>query len=185
MMAYRYQHGIIGLLCVLLGGMLIMPAPAQAAESPVQAEYLLIRNQFATIEGVLYKQPGRSARIGLVITHPFAGTSTRSLLCPELAAEGFDILCFNNRFSNNQQLNTDWENIALDVAAAVQEMRDRGYRNVVIYGHSAGGPTMAYYQNVAERGNAAFKGGNTLTGFLGFFNSDASEKRLPPADGVM
>src|SRR5262245_633110 len=61
-------------------------------------------------------------------------------------------------------------------------MRDRGYKHVVLFGHSAGGPLMDFYQNVAEHGNAAFKQGRTLSGFRGFFDSSGNERRLPGAD---
>jgi alpha-beta hydrolase superfamily lysophospholipase len=118
----------------------------QAQRSPVRSQYLKITNQFATIDAVLYSQPGKSSPVGLVRSHPFSQSNLAGWPCPEIAARGIDILCFNNRFSN-QELNTIWEQLALDVAAAVQEMWDRGYAHVVLFGHSAGGPLMDYYQN--------------------------------------
>ncbi len=64
-------------------------------------------------------------------------------------------------------------------------MRDRGYKRVVLFGHSAGGSLMDYYQNVAEHGNSAFKQGMTLSGFRGFFDSNGNERRLPAADALI
>jgi hypothetical protein len=82
------------------------------------------------------------------------------------------------------EVTTVWEPLALDVAAAVQEMRDRGYREVILYGWSAAGPLMSYYQAVAEAGNAAFEPDRTLSGFAGF-TKDGREWRLPAADGII
>jgi acetyl esterase/lipase len=115
-------------------------------------------------------------------------TNLTSYPGPELAEHGIDALCFNNRFTNSpagSDLDTVFEEFALDVAAAVQFARDQGYRNVVLTGHSAGGPTMAFYQHVAERGNAVFRDGATLSGFRGFFDPSGTDLRLPPADGVI
>jgi len=164
----------------------VIPVSAQpSTPTPrVRSQYLNITNQFATIDAVLYSQPGKRSPVGLVRSHPFSQSNLAGWPCPEIAASGVDILCFNNRFSN-QELNTIWEQFALDVGAAVQEMRDRGYKHVVLFGHSAGGPLMDFYQNVAEHGNAAFKQGKTLSGFRGFFDSSGNERRLPAADALI
>jgi pimeloyl-ACP methyl ester carboxylesterase len=182
------------LLVGIVGFLHVVPVSAQPSTSPsltqrdpkshVRSQYLNITNQFATIDAVLYSQSGKPSPVGLVRSHPFSQSNLAGWPCSEIAASGVDILCFNNRFSN-QELNTIWEQLALDVAAAVQEMRDRGYEHVVLFGHSAGGPLMDYYQNVAEHGNSAFKQGNTLSGFRGFFDSNGNERRLPAADALI
>jgi pimeloyl-ACP methyl ester carboxylesterase len=106
----------------------------------------------------------------------------------DLGAHGFDTFSYNNRYTNSAagiDVSTLWEPLALDVAAAVREMRDRGYEHVVLLGTSAGGPLVAYYQAVAERGNALFQPERTLSGFRGFFDADGSEQRLPVADALV
>jgi hypothetical protein len=44
---------------------------------------------------------------------------------------------------------------------------------------------MAYYQALAEKGNAIFNSGNTLSGFKGFFNADKTARAFPPSDGLI
>jgi pimeloyl-ACP methyl ester carboxylesterase len=152
---------------------------------PVQTEYLRISNEFASIDAVLYSPPGNKRRTALVYTHPFASGNLSGPFCQSLAERGFAVLCFNNRYTNNQQLNTIWEPIALDMAAAIKELRDRRYQRIVLIGYSAGGPTMGYYQNLAENGNAIFRDGATLSGFKGFFTETGAERRVPRADGIL
>jgi hypothetical protein len=176
--AFVYSLGAIALLAGSSA------AFAQAAR-PVQAEFLTINDEYASIEGVLYSQRGTRKGVALVYTHPVSSGNLRGPFCERMAAKGFAALCFNNRYTNNQQLNTIWEPVARDVAAAVKELRDRGYPYVVLVGYSAGGPTMGYYQNLAENGNGIFRGGATLSGFTGFFTSSGAELRMPAADGIL
>ncbi len=102
-----------------------------------------------------------------------------TLACTELSARGFLALCMNPRFDNNEtQIN--WEQMPLDVAAGVNFLKSQpGITNVVLWGHSGGGPTMSFYQAVAENGPSYCQGphklvecGNNLAG-------------LPKADGVI
>jgi hypothetical protein len=166
---------------------LVLASQAGGAQTarPIQAEFLNISNEFASIEGVLYSQRGTRKNVALIYTHPFANSNLRGPFCESMAARGFAALCINNRFTNNQQLNTIWEPIALDLAAAVKELRSRGYPRIVLVGYSAGGPTMGYYQNLAEHGNAIFRNGATLSGFRGFVTSTGAERRMPAADGLV
>jgi alpha-beta hydrolase superfamily lysophospholipase len=158
-------------------------------DAPVQAEYLVIGDENARIDGVLRQAAGGRSSTVLIQTHPRA-RSEENLTgwpCPELPARGFDTFAYNNRVTNSTagtEVVTEWEELALDVAAAVTEMRKRGYRSVILYGYSAGGPLVSYYQNVAENGNAVFRGGDTLSGFTGF-ERGGRELRLPPADGIV
>jgi alpha-beta hydrolase superfamily lysophospholipase len=177
-------------LCAFaLGSLPAAPVAAQPADAAPRvqtvSEFVRIADAFATVDAVLHRPAGAQPAVGLVYTHPFAQSSLSGYVCDALPRRGFAVLCFNNRLSNNQQFNSIWEPIALDVAAAVSEMRRRGYARVVLIGLSAGGPTMAYYQDVAENGNAVFRDGTTLSGFRGFFGRDGAERRLPPADGVI
>lgn len=155
----------------------------------VQAEYLVVDDENARIDGVLRRAAGSRSSTVLIQTHPRA-RSDENLTgwpCPELPARGFDTFAYNNRVTNSTagtEVVTEWEELALDVAAAVAEMRRRGYRHVVLYGYSAGGPLVSYYQNVAENGNAVFREGHALSGFTGF-ERGGRESRLPPADGIV
>ena len=98
----------------------------------------------------------------------------------QLPARGVVVLGMNPRCDNNEALCAPWENNALDVKAGVSYLRGlAGITKVVLLGHRGGGPTMTFYQAVAEKGVAfcqqpgkLIKCGNALAG-------------LPPADGVI
>lgn len=152
-------------------------------------EYVAITNDYATVDGVLRRGANRSRTV-VVQTHPRRDSHANLNAWPlhDLATRGFDTFGFNNR-STNGVAGTDvitlWEPLALDVAAAVLDMRRRGYDHVILYGWSAGGSLATYYQWVAESGNQAFGAGKTLSGFDGFLDSRREELRLPPADGIV
>jgi alpha-beta hydrolase superfamily lysophospholipase len=169
-----------------------MTAPADrdpAAGTRVQSEYLLIKNAFGRVDGVLRRRRGAPSPVVLLETHPRSRSDANlsEWPCLDLPDRGIDTFAYNNRFSNSAagtEVVTTWEQFALDVAAAVTEMRARGYRHVVLYGYSAGGPLVSFYQNVAEHGNAVFRGGDTIGGFRGFL-AEGRELRLPGADGLI
>ncbi len=160
-----------------------------ASREEIRREYLLLDNEFGRVDGVL-RSPARGRSDVVVIqTHPrrASAMSLTAYPCGRLPDHGVDTFAFNNRATNSSagtEVVTIWEDLALDVAAAVREMRARGYRYVVLYGHSAGGPLMSYYQNVAENGSAPDGDRTTLSGFGGFVR-DGRELRLPPADGII
>jgi hypothetical protein len=151
------------------------------------SRYEQVRNRFATIDTVLHSAGDRPSQSVVLFTHPRSQTNLSAYPLPDLAARGIDGLAFNNRFTNSPagtDVATVFEEFALDVAAAVRHARDLGYANVLLMGWSAGGPVMAFYQNVAEHGNGAI-GADTLSGFPGFFDDDGRALELPPADGLI
>ena len=117
--------------------------------------------------------------IGVIVMHRNSNylnhISTR-----ELPARNFVVLGMNPRCDNNEAACAPWENNALDVKAGVNYLRGLpGITSVVLLGHSGGGPTMTFYQAVAQNGVAfcqqpdkLIKCSNALAG-------------LPPADGVI
>ena len=164
---------------------LVKAANAQTVPISTSKDFIRISNVFASNDAVLYSPVGGDKKVALIYTHPFAATTLVGFFCDQLPIRGYAVLCFNNRYTNNQQLNTIWEPTALDIASAVTELRTRGYQKVYLIGYSAGGPTMAYYQALAEKGNAIFNSGNTLSGFKGFFNADKTARAFPPSDGLI
>lgn len=127
----------------------------------------------------LYKPDiGPPAHVGVLVMHRTANYMTHPA-CTELSARGLAVLCMNSRYSNNES-QVDWPLIALDVKAGVAFLRRQpGVTKVVLFGHSGGGPTMSFYQAVAEKGAAYCQAperidacGNDLDG-------------LPPADGIV
>jgi len=128
---------------------------------------------------VLYKpDSGPAPHIAFLIAHR-TGNNLGNVACRELAKRGFAAICFNTRYVNNEMA-VQWENIALDVKAAVDYARTvPGITKVILYGHSGGTPLMTYYQAVAENGVSVCQGpgklvpcGNNLAG-------------MKPADGLL
>jgi hypothetical protein len=73
----------------------------------------------------------------------------------ELSKRGFVVLAMNPRCDNNEAMCAPWENNALDVKQGIEYVRKLpGITRVVLFGHSGGGPTMSFYQAVAEAGAA-------------------------------
>ncbi|NNE37128.1 MAG: alpha/beta hydrolase, partial [Gammaproteobacteria bacterium] len=71
----------------------------------------------------------------------------------ELSSRGMVVLAMNPRCDNNEARCAPWENNALDVKQGVEFLRNvPGIESVVLFGHSGGGPTMSFYQAVAEQG---------------------------------
>ena len=71
----------------------------------------------------------------------------------EMAERGFVILGMNPRCQNNEAMCIPWENNALDVKQGIEYLRSLpGITKVILLGGSGGGPTMSFYQAVAENG---------------------------------
>jgi hypothetical protein len=147
-----------------------------AAPAPVYVQFS------GAAKGALYRpDPAKypSPHVGVIVMHRnsnyLSHISTR-----ELPARGFVVLGMNPRCDNNEAACAPWENNALDVKQGVSYLRSQpGITKVVLLGHSGGGPTMTFYQAVAEKGvtfcqqpGKLIKCSNALAG-------------LPPADGVI
>jgi len=124
---------------------------------------------------VLFPNP----HIGVVIMHRNSNFLSH-IGTRELPKRGFVALGMNPRCDNNEAACRPWENNALDVKSGVNYLRNLpGITTVILLGHSGGGPTMSFYQAVAENGvsfcqnpTKLVKCGNGLAG-------------LPPADGMI
>lgn len=105
---------------------------------------------------VFYEPDTDATGVAFLIVHRTADYTTH-IGCRELPKRGFAALCMNTRYVNNELL-VDWDRIALDVKAGMEFLRAQpGIRRVVLLGHSGGGPTLSFYQAVAENGLAFCK----------------------------
>ncbi len=121
---------------------------------------------------------GPAPHVGIVVTHR-TGNTMSGLQNVELPKRGFMVLGLNSRFENNEA-SVMWEDIALDVKSAVEYLRrQQGITKVLLYGGSGGGPTMSFYQAVAERGPSYCQGPDKLV------QCTDALANLPPADGVI
>jgi hypothetical protein len=142
-----------------------------------QSNPLYVR--LAPAAGALYKpDSGPAPHVGLIVMHRTANYLIHPA-CTELSKRGFMVLCMNSRFANNES-QVRWELIALDVKAGMDFLRKQtGITKVVLFGHSGGGPTMSFYQALAENGSAYCRDPKRLVPCTEDFSG------LTPADGIV
>jgi hypothetical protein len=165
------------LMLLVLGGILAVASLSFAQSNPRYIRFSGVPN---AVKGALYapEAPQLAPHVGILVMHR-ASNFMNTLACPELSKRGFLVLCMNPRSDNNEAL-VRWETIPLDVKAGVEFLkRQQGITKIILWGFSGGGPTMTFYQNVAENGVAVCQGpkklvqcGNELAG-------------LPRADGLI
>ncbi|MDX1498491.1 MAG: hypothetical protein R3176_01255 [Woeseiaceae bacterium] len=98
----------------------------------------------------------------------------------EMAKRGFVILGMNPRCQNNEAKCAPWENNALDVKQGVLFVKSLpGIERVILMGGSGGGPTMSFYQAVAENGIGFCQQAQKLT------KCPDSLTGLPAADAIV
>lgn len=176
----------LALLCSLTGLTQCSPTGV-TQEAGTEALFLKINNQYSRIDASLNLPQQPTKQIVLVQAHPWGSSAGSSFPARPLADEGYAVLSLNTRAVNKSGGQPDemLEPLLLDVAAGVQEMKDRGYQTIILTGGSAGGPLMSLYQNVAENGNAVFKGQQKLYRFAGFFDQSGKPLSLPKGDGLI
>ena len=119
----------------------------QAANAPT---YLV----FGQARGMYYRPPsGPPPHVAFLAIHRTADYLQHPS-CLELPKRGFAALCMNTRFENSE-FGVDWDRIALDVKAGMEFLRKQpGIQTVILFAHSGGGPSLSFYQAVAENGIA-------------------------------
>lgn len=153
-------------------------APALAEAPP--PEYV----QFSpsATKGALYRpDPAQFAEphVGVLVMHRNSNFLSH-ISTGELPERGFVVLAMNPRCDNNEARCAPWENNALDVRQGVEFLREQpGITHVVLLGHSGGGPTMSFYQAVAEHGVAFCQEPAKL------IKCSDELADLPPADGII
>lgn len=171
----RLRITIVALMASLVG--ILAPAvPIVEAQATPSAELVLLGPQQQLIAG-LYRGVGPNASTAVFVFHDTLNSIIEAP-CVQLVRRGFTALCTKTPFTSTGQ--EDWDRVALDIGYGVSYLRSlRGIQHVVLVGHSGGGASVAWYQNVAENGVAACQAparldpcGNNLAG-------------LPPADGVV
>jgi pimeloyl-ACP methyl ester carboxylesterase len=129
----------------------------------------------AGLDGVLYRRAGPPPRVALVLMHPTVSFLHHYAAIP-LAARGFAVLALNSRFAGSEATLV-MEQVAIDLAAGVGHLRERGFERVVLVGNSGGGALAAFYQAQAER--------PTVQATPGGRPPDLTRARLPRADALV
>lgn len=148
---------ILRLFTIALGAGFILGA----ASAPAQSNPRFIDLPGRAIGALYTPDSGPAPHIAFLVTHRNSSyvthTSTR-----ELSGRGFMVLGMNVRFANNEA-QVDWQDIALDVRAGVRFLRSQpGITRVILIGSSGGGPSVSFYQAVAENGPAYCQGPNKI-----------------------
>jgi hypothetical protein len=144
-----------------------------------QSNPLYIQFRPGATKGALYKpDKGPAPHIAILLAHRTSNFMNH-LATRELSARGFLVLGMNPRSDNNEAA-VNWEENALDVKQGVEFLRKQpGIAKVLLLAHSGGGPTMSFYQAVAEQGLAYCRGPNKLT------ECPDELAGLPKADGII
>ena len=109
-------------------------------------------------KGALYTpDEGERSPIAFLVTHRTSNFMSH-VATEELPARGHVTLGMNPRSDNNEAA-VDWDLIALDVREGMRFLRGLdGIDKVVLIAHSGGGPTMSFYQALAENGPSYCQG---------------------------
>lgn len=101
-----------------------------------------------TLDALVVWDP-KSRNGGATISmHPDSSRLQHFELQP-LARSGLMTMRLKSRFAGNN-VNMIMEEIMLDIAAGIRLLKERGCQKVALFGHSGGGPLMAFYQSQAE-----------------------------------
>jgi len=98
--------------------------------------------------------PSNRSSVAYLMMHPH-NSYLDIAPCTEMAQRGYPILCVNDRMVSGGGKSDDiiWDDIALDLKAAVDWLHKQPeVSNVVFIAYSGGGPIMSYYQTAAENG---------------------------------
>jgi pimeloyl-ACP methyl ester carboxylesterase len=118
-------------------------------DKDLQQEIVSVRTEDGhALDGLLVWNPQATPRGATLSMHP-DGAGLKHFELEPLARAGSMALRLKSRFAGN---NTTMimEEIMLDLAGGVKFLRERGAEKVALFGHSGGGPLMAFYQSQAE-----------------------------------
>jgi len=142
-----------------LAGLLAIAACAVPASQAGQADAppppIFVQFSPSATKGALY-YPSPAVyphpHVGVIAMHRDSNYLSH-ISTKELPKRGFVVLGMNPRCDNNEAACAPWEDNALDVKQGVNYLRSLpGITKVVLLGHSGGGPTMSFYEAVAEQG---------------------------------
>ncbi len=153
---------------------------SQAFASPPPPQFVQF-SPSATMGALYYPDPDiyPNPHIAVLAAHR-DGNFMSHISTQEFPKRGIVAMGMNPRCQNNEALCAPWENNALDIKQGVEYLRKLpGITKVILLGHSGGGPTMSFYQAVAENGLAYCQDPKRL------MKCGDKHADLPPADGLV
>jgi pimeloyl-ACP methyl ester carboxylesterase len=129
----------------------------------------------ARVQGTFVWRAEAKPTIGVLSMHP-GSHGFRHFSLDGLGEVGLAALRLRSRFAGDDSTLV-MEEVMLDIAAGVKFLRDWGCQKVVLFGHSGGGPLMAFYQSQAED--------PTVTATPAGGPPDLTQAELPPADALI
>jgi pimeloyl-ACP methyl ester carboxylesterase len=142
----------------------------------LREELIAVRTQDGhTLDGLLVWNPQSKPRGATLSMHP-DGSGLKHFELEPLARAGFMALRLKSRFAGNN-VTMIMEEIMLDIAGGVKFLRERGCEKVALFGHSGGGPLMAFYQSQAES--------PTVVSTPAGDPPDLTKAELPKADAII
>lgn len=145
-----------------IGALLAILAGLGGGMASAQSDPRYIQFSPRATKGALYTpDSGTASNVAFLVTHRTSNNMSH-VATGELSARGHIVLGMNPR-SDNNEAEVDWDTIALDVRQGVRFLREQdGVEKVVLIAHSGGGPTMSFYQAVAENGPSYCQGDNKI-----------------------
>lgn len=148
--------------------------PADIERIPLE----LVAQDATTSRAMLYRRRGTRPTVGVLMLHPRMDQTQSYVLLPLMAA-GYAAMGCACRYVHNDTSSCQ-ERLVLDVAAAVQALRDSGCETVVLIGNSGGGGILSLYQAQARMAPE-----RRLTDTPSGEPFDLGAYDLPPADGLV
>jgi pimeloyl-ACP methyl ester carboxylesterase len=123
---------------------------AEYDDSDLEVEVAtLVAEDNVRAEGLYWKKKGTRPKTGIIMAHP-ANTTVQFYGARPLSRAGFGFLKVKTRYAGHDAT-LIFEEILLDIAAAYRWLKKTGVEKIILYGHSGGASTMAYYQSQAEK----------------------------------
>ncbi len=174
--------GFLGALSIfsLCSELLASPADVEIRHESVRLTRIGPERRFGVSPtGILYRPADRMPQTAVIVIHP-ENDRRNDWHCTALAQAGYAAFCMATRYVRENE-HLIMEEVVLDLAEAVRYLKeDRGFRYVVLQGHSGGGSTVALYQNQAQK-----KPPNRIQHTPAGDPPDLNDYYLPQADGLI
>jgi pimeloyl-ACP methyl ester carboxylesterase len=135
-------------LLALIAGLWTLSAAAFLPPKTVGVELIEFQSEGKTVQGALFHSQRKSDN-GVVLVHGVESywyQGPPMFLGGLLAEQGYTALGYNGAHSGESFRSSEFETAVKEVGAAIAYMKNRGYKNIFLVGHSLGTPIVEHYQ---------------------------------------